>query len=440
MSTATDQNLLERLLDLSRRMSEMRQLPPLLNYVMDEAIRLVGAERGVLVLLKRDGTFDFQVSRGGTQNQNSENAEDLVSMSVLKQVIETGKPLILKDALDDPNWNKHKSVYSLQLRSVMCVPFVSRGETIGAIYVENRTIKGRFQENDLAPLTFFAHQAAVSIENAMLNDDLEQRVAARTQELERAKEQIEQSWLEAVEANRMRTMLLGNVAHDLRSPLSIVIEALGLLQDGIFGPLAEEQSEWIGKSLEAANYVLNLTNDVFDLTKLEMGGMVLYWQESNLHEFLMKTYNVGLGLRRPEEVEFRISLPPELPTISMDSNRINQVLLNLISNAFKFTTKGSVTLYAEQVAGQDEVLIGVRDTGDGIPADELEHLFQRFQQVDKNQARRRMGTGLGLAISRELIESHNGRIWVESTLGTGSDFKFALPLKTPEKLREREKI
>src|SRR5688572_26234107 len=131
MSTATDQNLLERLLDLSRRMSEMRQLPPLLNYVMDEAIRLVGAERGVLVLLKRDGTFDFQVSRGGTQNQNSENAEDLVSMSVLKQVIETGKPLILKDALDDPNWNKHKSVYSLQLRSVMCVPFVSRGETIG---------------------------------------------------------------------------------------------------------------------------------------------------------------------------------------------------------------------------------------------------------------------------------------------------------------------
>jgi signal transduction histidine kinase len=124
----------------------------------------------------------------------------------------------------------------------------------------------------------------------------------------------------------------------------------------------------------------------------------------------------------------------------MDSIRINQVLMNLISNAFKFTTKGSVTLYAEQVSGQDEVLIGVRDTGDGISPAEVENLFQRFQQVDKNQARRRMGTGLGLAISRELVESHSGRIWVESTLGEGSDFKFVLPLKTPEKNREREKI
>ena len=109
--------------------------------------------------------------------------------------------------------------------------------------------------------------------------------------------------------------------------------------------------------------------------------------------------------------------------------RINQVLLNLISNAHKFTNSGSVTLYAHVV--QNDVLLGVADTGEGIPSDQLDRLFTPFQQVDNNAKRRQQGTGLGLAICRELIEKHGGRIWVESTLNRGSDFKFTLPLTQP---------
>jgi signal transduction histidine kinase len=425
MKATMNEALLERFLDLSRRMAETRTLNPLLEYAMNEAMSLVGAERGYIVLVNNEGALDFCVTRG---QEADENAQDQISRSILSKVIQSAEPLIVRDASDDPTWNQSKSVAVLRLRSVMCVPLISRGETIGAIYVENRSVKGRFDEQDLAPLIFFANQAAVSIENAALNDDLEARVAARTRELEQAKAQLEHSWTESIEANRLRTVLLGNVAHDLRSPLTIVIESLSLMQSGAFGDMTEEQAEWIGKSLDAAMYVLNLTNDIFDLTKIEMGGLVLYPQVTPLNEFLKKIFNIAQGLPWPDSVAVRLDIEPDLPAVTLDPIRISQVLVNLFSNALKFTSQGSVTLHAQALPGQGQVLIGVADTGDGIPADQIDRLFQRFQQVDGNRERRRVGTGLGLAICRDLVEMHQGRIWVESQRGVGSDFKFVLPV------------
>ncbi len=116
----------------------------------------------------------------------------------------------------------------------------------------------------------------------------------------------------------------------------------------------------------------------------------------------------------------------------IDPVRIRQVVLNLLSNAYKFTTQGSVMLYAEYRPDDKEVLIGVKDTGEGIAADKLDRLFKRFQQVDDNEERRRQGSGLGLAICRELVEMHSGRIWVESKPGIGSNFMFSLPLTPPD--------
>jgi signal transduction histidine kinase len=117
--------------------------------------------------------------------------------------------------------------------------------------------------------------------------------------------------------------------------------------------------------------------------------------------------------------------------VSIDPVRIQQVLLNLLTNAAKFTERGGVTLHARYIPEPGEVVIGVADTGEGISPDQTGKLFQRFQQVDEKQARRRKGTGLGLAICRELVEMHGGRIWVESTSGVGSNFMFALPVNPP---------
>jgi len=308
------------------------------------------------------------------------------------------------------------------------VPLISRGETIGAIYVDNREVRGRFNESDLQPLTLFANQAAVAIENATLNDELEKRVNARTRELEHALVEIESSWTKAVEANRMRTEMLSYIAHDMRAPLNVVTLSLGLLQDEIPNRLSGTQREWVTKSIDAVDHVLRLANDLLDLAKIEAGGMKMYRETVTLGNFLQHVYQVGQGLRWPEAVAFRLESAPGLPTVHIDPVRIQQVVLNLLTNAIKHTSHGSVTLHARVEADRNEVIIGVTDTGDGIAQEDIDRLFERFGQIDGDLARRRLGTGLGLVICRELVEMHHGRIWVESTAGAGSSFLFALPL------------
>ena len=422
-----DHTLLERILNISRLMAETRQLTPLLNYVLDEAVALVGAERGYLVLVQAEGELDFRV----THHHNGKtiaHAETEISRSVLNEVIESGQPLTLQNAIEDPRFAGSDSVAMLQLRSIMCVPLIARGDVIGAIYVENRSIRNRFAPADLAPLLLFANQAAVAVENAALNDDLEARVTIRTQALETAKAQVEQSWAEAIEANRLRTVWLGNVTHDLGAPLTIVSGSLALLEDGTMGPLNELQMNWVIKSRKAIDHINSLLNDLFDLSKLEAGGLKLNLETINLADFLQTAYEVGQGLAWPPTVALRLDADWPLPDVIIDPVRINQVVFNLLTNAQKFTAQGSVTIHANHVVGDDIVQIGVQDTGEGIPADKVAQVFERFQQVDQNLTRRRRGTGLGLAVCQELVEMHGGQIWLESELGVGSNFIFTLPL------------
>ncbi len=422
------QSLLEYTLKISRCMAEIRTLDPLLNYVVEEVIELVGAERGYVVLMSSDNALDFRVNRS-RDGSPVQGAGDQISKSILKEVIRTGQPLVLRDATHNPRFSQAESVVILRLRSVLCVPLISRGETIGAIYAENRSIRGRFSEDDVLPMILFANQAAVAIENAALNDDLEARVAARTKDLEQAKIQVEHSWAETVEANRIRTEWYSRITHDIRAPLSIVSMSLSYLAEGKMGPLTGEQLEWVGKSLNSILHVATLMEDLFTLSKIEIGGVTLHQEATDIHSFLQSVYGIAEGLPWPENVEIKLDIASPLPEICIDSIRIRQVLLNLFSNAQKFTTRGSVTLHARYLADRDRVVIGVADTGEGIAPEKRNLLFKRFQQIDDNQERREMGSGLGLAICRALVEMHDGSIWVESTPGVGSDFQFSLPLR-----------
>jgi len=189
---AVETGVLLRILDVSRRMAEQRAFTPLLAYVVDTAMQLAGAERGYLVLLRPDGSLDFRVTRDKRGNEIP-HAEDQISTSVLKKVIDSGDALILRDAMSDANFNTARSVISLSLRSIMCVPLISYGKSIGAIYVENRSVRGRFKESDLTPLLLFANQATVALENAAQNDQLEARVAERTRELVTINTQLERN-------------------------------------------------------------------------------------------------------------------------------------------------------------------------------------------------------------------------------------------------------
>jgi signal transduction histidine kinase len=410
------------LLEISRTMAETRLLDPLLKYAVAEALKLLNAERGYIVLLRSDGELDFKVKLDRLGNA----PEEEISMTILNQVLESHQAMIFNDAMVDPSLAGSESVQSLGLRSVICAPLISHGTTIGAIYIENRSIAAVFMQKELQPLTFFANQAAVSIENAILNDRLEERVRERTKELEDAVHQLERGWLDAVEANRIRTTILANVAHDIRSPIGLSISALQTIREGTFGTLNPKQEAWIDRVLESLQHAVSLTSDIFDLSKAEMDALKIHTKPVDLKDFLTNIYQLGEGLEWSDEVRFGLDIPKDLPFVEFDRTRIQQVIFNLLSNALKFTKKGQVILYAK--VGIESVIIGVYDTGSGVPPHQREKIFERFQQGDQDTETRFRGTGLGLAICKELVRLHNGNIWVESEMGKYSDFKVELPL------------
>ncbi|RMF02991.1 MAG: GAF domain-containing protein [Chloroflexi bacterium] len=424
-----DESLLAYILQISRKMAEMRRLSPVLNYALKEAINLVGAERGYVVLVSDDGSLDFRVKLDSS-GQDIEHPEDQISRSILQEVVSTGEPLVLRNAMQNERFGQADSVVVLGLRSIMAVPLISRGDTIGAIYVENRAIRNRFSQDDAVPLVVFANQAAVAIENAALNDELEARVQARTRQLEQATQRLEESWHEAVESNRVRTVWLSQIAHDLRAPLGIASGALSLLNEGVLGSINAEQREWVEKSLQSVLHAATLTEDIFDLSRLEEGQIRLHMEPVNTERFLNGVYELAQGLPWAEGVQLSLEIANSLPWATFDAVRIQQVLFNLLANAQKFTRQGSVVIRAEQQPEPDLIHISVSDTGKGIPPDRIETLFKRFRQVD-DSASRHEGAGLGLAICRELVTMHHGKIWVNSEPGTGSTFTFSLPTNLP---------
>ena len=181
------EEMLEKLLDISRKMAENRFLDPLLEYAITIALELFDAEYGYLVLIRADDTLDFRV-RQDRQGSMLAEPDEQISHTIFEEVIQHSKSLVIANAYTDPEFQNADSVMTLQLRSVMCVPLIARGNTLGAIYIENRSEENLFTKDDIRPLEHFAAQAAISIENAILNDELEDRVAIRTAELKRINE------------------------------------------------------------------------------------------------------------------------------------------------------------------------------------------------------------------------------------------------------------
>ncbi|MFC1975491.1 SpoIIE family protein phosphatase [Chloroflexota bacterium] len=185
-----DEHFFKELLNISLQMAQTRALKPLLEYAMQAALELVGAESGYLILRNPDGTLDFRVNLD-KQGRPIKSPETQVSRTILDEVITSQKPLVILNAMDDASFGQAESVIALRPRSVMCVPLVTYRQTLGAIYVENRAYAEIFEDKDVKPLTYFASQAAVFIENALLNDDLEAQVKARTAELQESQANLQ---------------------------------------------------------------------------------------------------------------------------------------------------------------------------------------------------------------------------------------------------------
>jgi len=247
---------------------------------------------------------------------------------------------------------------------------------------------------------------------------LEKLVKERTAELEIAKDRAEA-------ADRIKSAFLATMSHELRTPLNSIIGFTGILLQGIVGPLNDEQKKQLGMVRGSAQHLLSLINDVLDISKIEAGQLRMTDEPFDLREALEKTVASARPLAEKKGLALSCAVSDGIDRITADRRRVEQVLLNLISNAVKFTERGSVTV--ECRSDGDQVRISVTDTGIGIRPEDRETIFQAFRQVDSGVNRRYEGTGLGLPISRRLVELMGGRIEIESEWGSGSTFSFSLP-------------
>ena len=278
---------------------------------------------------------------------------------------------------------------------------------------------GRFSEDDLAPLEFFSNQAAVAIENANLNENLESLVDERTKELAEAKEIAES-------ANAAKTSFLSNMSHELRTPLNAILNFTGFVYDGNYGEVNDEMSEALQQVMDSGEHLLSLINDVLDMNKIEAGMIQMYIEEVDLSKSLTQLVSTGKALIKDKPIKLVTDIPKKLPVIMGDKRRIRQILLNLLSNAVKYTIEGQVTMSAQVV--DDYIQVRFTDTGVGIEEEDWPKVFETYQQARHNPENV-VSTGLGLPITKQLTEMQNGNIWFDSKVGEGTTFYLELPIK-----------
>jgi len=289
-------------------------------------------------------------------------------------------------------------------------PLVVQGESIGQLKVMGVQDLSSDAKGLAASI---AAQASIHLETLRLNEELQLR-ARELQELD-----------------RLKSAFLANMSHELRTPLNSILGFTDVMLEGLDGELTEYMDNDLRLIQKNGQHLLHLINDVLDMAKIESGRMNLIPEKFKVHDIFEDVNSITSSLANARNTKLIVEETSDAEVeIFADSTRVKQVMINLVNNAIKFTTDGEITMGVSKMDGA-RVLISVKDTGLGIPPDQLESIFQEFSQVDTSTTRKVGGTGLGLPISRRLIEMHGGRLWADSTgvEGEGSTFFIELPLE-----------
>jgi len=332
----------------------------------------------------------------------------------LGQLAVTGEVVQVGDISDEAVYKSRvrKMLLRSGYRSLLAVPFLREDHLLGGLVV-NRAAPGEFAPEVIDLLKTFAAQSALAIQNARLFRE----IGDKGRQLEKA--------------SRHKSEFLANMSHELRTPLNAIIGFSEVLSERMFGEINEKQAEYLGDILESGQHLLSLINDILDLSKIEAGRMELEPTEFELPSAIENTLILVRERAHRRGISLMRTVDETLGMIRADERKVKQVLLNLLSNALKFTPEGGqIDVRARVHNGATE--ISVTDTGVGIAPEDQAAVFEEFRQVGA-AAKKIEGTGLGLAISRKFIELHGGKIWVRSELGAGSTFTFTLPLTTDQR-------
>ena len=346
----------------------------------------------------------------GAEMKARQHSLSLNDESIVGKVMLHGEPVIANDTSEEPTFRANALLP--ETRAEAAIPLRVGSRIIGALDIQSTDIE-TFTPDAQSVLQILADQVAIAIDNA------------------RSYELSQQAVKEMREIDHVKTQFLANMSHELRTPLNSIIGFSRVILKGIDGPITDLQQQDLTAIYNSGQHLLGLINDVLDLAKIEAGKMELSFDEINVSDIITSVMSTATGLVKDKPIKLKRQGESDLPAVRADPIRLRQVLLNLLSNAAKFTDEGDITVHAaiqDGPAGYPELLISVTDTGPGIAPEDQSKLFQAFSQVDDSPTRKTGGSGLGLSISQQLVQLHGGRIGVHSDLGKGSTFYFTLPI------------
>jgi len=396
------------LAEVGRDISSTLNLTAVMERIARHARELLHADNSAIFLPDADGITYRPIVATGDVAEKIMATEIREGVGIIGGVLQVGCPELVNDTEGDARTIQIPGTPRQKDERLMVAPLLAGATVKGAMAVWRRGAN-TFDEADLGFLTGLSRQATIAIENARLFREIE----------------VKSRQLEVV--SQHKSEFLANMSHELRTPLNAIIGFSEVLSERMFGEINEKQAEYISDILQSGQHLLSLINDILDLSKIEAGRMELELSEFDLPSTIEQT----VMLVRERAVRRGITLgrmiDERLASIRADERKVKQVLLNLLSNALKFTPEGGkIDVRAAVNDGVAE--ISVTDTGVGISPEDQEAVFEEFKQVG-TATKKVEGTGLGLAISRKFIELHGGKIWVTSQIGTGSTFAFTLPLQ-----------
>ena len=386
-------------------------LQAVLDTLVESAARLSRADRAA-IRLERDGYYHHVASYGLTLEQREYRIARPVLGSkpdrrtVLGRMIADCKIVHIEDIKADPEfWMA--STFS-DVRTSLGAPLVREGKLIGLIIL-TRSVVEPFTEKQIELVTTFADQAVIAIENVRLFDEIQDKSR------------------QLAEASQHKSQFLANMSHELRTPLNAIIGVSEMLRED--AEALKQDTEPLDRVLGAGRHLLALINDILDLSKIEAGRMELQLESFALGPLIDGVVKTVEPLAAKNANQVAVHCDAAIGTMHGDEMRLRQALLNLMSNANKFTERGTITVDArqEQASDRDWVTIAVADTGIGMTTEQMGKLFQEFSQADASTTRKYGGTGLGLAISKRFCQMMGGDITVESEPGKGSVFTVRLP-------------